>query len=379
MKKIYLDNAATAPILLPVIWEMQKVLYGFGNPSSLHKSGRDAKKLVANARRQVAKLIGTQPDEIVFTSGGTESNGSVIFNFRNQKIIISAIEHPSIMEPVRRLDETLIAPVNKSGRVNLSAFKKLLDEKPALVSIMLANNETGAIQDVKKIATLAHAAGALVHTDATQAAGKVPIDARELNVDFLTISAHKIGGPKGVGALYIKKGLALEPMLLGGHQENNRRAGTENVASIVGFGLAADISRKSLRATARKMTTLRDKLKSGIIAAIPDVTVNGDPNNSLPHILNVSFAGAEGESILLRLDRLGIEVSTGSACASRDIMPSHVLMAMGADAELAHGSIRFSLGVDTTAEDINKVLKKLPPIVENLRNLSTIGKKYGRK
>jgi cysteine desulfurase len=378
MKRVYLDYSASAPVYNEVIWEMQRAFYDYGNPSSLHASGRKAKARIEKARAQVADLIGAGPNQIVFTSGGTESNGMVINAYKN--IITSAIEHPSVLEPARKKGATII-PVDRTGKVDISSLPDLIGQSKSaandtvLVSIMLANNEIGTLQDVVKITTLAHKHGALVHTDATQALGKIPIDVDKLGVDFMTFSAHKIGGPKGVGALYVRDGI--EPLLCGGHQEANRRAGTENVVGIVGFGVAATLAGRYLPKYSKEVRQHRDKLRDFIVSHIDNVVVN-TPDDALSNILNVSFAAAEGESILLALDAKGIEVSTGSACASGDIRSSHVLMAIGADPELAHGSIRFSLGPLVTESEIDYVIEKLPPIIDKLRRMSTITPTRGR-
>ncbi|GHU07376.1 cysteine desulfurase [Alphaproteobacteria bacterium] len=383
MKKVYLDYAASAPVRNEVIWEMQRAFYDYGNPSSLHASGRKAKARIDKARAEVAGLIGADSTEITFTSGGTEANNMVLNTMwgliyrksQRNEIIVSAIEHPSILEMAKFLENLGFTihylPVDKSGRVKYAELEKLLNSKTFLVSVMLANNEIGTLQDVVKITTLAHKNGALVHTDVSQALGKIPIDVEKLGVDYMTMSAHKIGGPKGVGALYVRSGAPLTSLILGGHQEDKLRAGTENMVSIVGFGVAATLASRYMPKYNKEIRQYRDKLRDFIVNNIDNVAVN-TPANALPNILNVSFAAAEGESILLALDSKGIEVSTGSACASGNIRSSHVLMAIGADPELAHGSIRFSLGPDTTEAEIDYVIAKLPPIIEKLRKMSTV-------
>jgi cysteine desulfurase len=386
-KIVYLDNAATTPILPEVKWLMQRALYLHGNASSMHDAGRRAKAAVEQARFAVAKLIGAQPQEIIFTSGGSEGNNTVFYTMLDllrqggsrREVIVSQIEHPSVLEMARMLEDlgykVFYLPVDASGAVKISELKKVLSDKTLLVSVMLANNEIGTVQSVVKITTLAHKVGALVHTDAVQAVGKIPVNVRKLGVDYLTISAHKIGGPKGVGALYVRSDAPLTPLIRGGHQENNRRAGTENVLGLIGFGAAAKFTQKNLSKSIKKVFNNRERLRLGILQKIDNVRINGDIKNGLPGLLNVSFAGVEGESLLLALDAVGIAVSTGSACATSDITPSHVLMAIEADPELAHGSIRFSLGHDTTAADINYVLQELPPIVARLRQMSSAGVK----
>ena len=370
MKRVYLDNAATTPLLPSVQQAMSDVIGVFGNASSMHTEGRQARQAIENARSHIAKLIGALPDEIIFTSGGSESNNMLIDSFSDQKIAVSAIEHPSILEPAKLNPNLKIIPVDKSGKVNFEAYRKILADKPALVSVMLANNEIGTIQDIRSLAELAHNSGCLVHTDATQAVGKIPVNVNDLGVDYLTMSAHKIGGPKGVGTLYIRTGSPVRGLILGGHQEKTLRAGTYNTLGIIGFGEAAKYALET-PSLFKRVRPYCQKLRDEIVKNIPGSVVNGDQADTLPHILNVSFKGAEGESILLALDDAGIAISTGSACASDDITPSHVLMAINADPELAHGSIRFSLGLDTTDQDIDYVLKVLPPVIAKLRSFST--------
>jgi cysteine desulfurase len=360
-------------------------MYDFGNASSMHARGREAKAAIEKARAEVAGLIGADPAEIIFNGGGSEGNNTVLNTMwaqihsgnRRKEIIVSSIEHPSVLEMAKFL-ETLgfkihYLPVNKSGHVEIKKLEQVLSDRTLLVSVMLANNETGAIQDVVKITSLAKKAGALVHTDAVQAVGKIPVDVNDLGIDYLTMSAHKIGGPKGVGALYVRAGAPLVPLIHGGHQEHGLRAGTYNSLGIIGFGEAA---RLAPRFNTKKVADSRDKLKENLFKFLPNVVANTPAKDALPNILNVSFLGAEGESILLALDRAGIEISTGSACASDSIEPSHVLMAQYDDAEIAHGSIRFSLGYDTTDAEISRVVKVLPPIIERLRKTSTIGGQY---
>lgn len=365
MKRIYFDNASTTPIIPAAKKAMLLSMENFGNASSMHEDGRKVHEAIEDARRKIAQSINAIPSEIIFTSGGSEANNMVLNTFSNKKITVSSIEHPSVLEPAKKLGAKIVS-VNKLGRVeNLSEI-----EKADLVSVMYANNEIGTLQDIKKIAKEAHEKGALFHSDAVQAYGKLPIDVKKLGVDYLTISGHKIGGPKGIGALYVREGALIEPLILGGHQENNLRAGTENTLAIIGFGEAA-VDYDSSGAE-----VLRQKLYDGIIDAIPNVVINGDLKNCLPNILNVTFAGVEGESILLKLDHLGISVSTGSACATKEIASSHVLMAIGADPEKAHGSIRFSFGPQNTVKEVEKVLKVLPKVISDLRRMSTIGGKY---
>jgi len=384
MKNVYLDNSATTEMSPSVIRAMTNALGNYGNPSSLHSIGHNAKKMIEQARESVAKLVGADVDEIIFTSGGTESNNTVINiageiinnNEIKKEIIISAIEHPSVIEAAKRLEKNGIKvsylSVDRGGRVIIDELRKMLSEKTALVSVMFANNETGTIQDIKEICRLAHEAGALMHTDAVQAIGKVDFDVKDLDVDYASFSAHKINGPKGVGALYVKKQSLYSPFMVGGHQEAGRRAGTYNTLGIVGFGQAAKDALGAPKKYQEIINPIKNDLRELILKSIPRVIVNGDQESTLPNILNVSFPGAEGESILLYLDNYGISSSTGSACASGDTKPSHVLMAMLDDPELAHGSIRFSFGLDNTTDDVDYVMQYLPKIVEDLRSISTL-------
>lgn len=372
MNRIYLDCAATTKMLPEVKKALISAFDLFGNASSMHEEGRVAHRVIEEARAVVAEKIGAKPNEIIFTSGGSEANNMVLNTFADKKIAVSAIEHPSILEPAKKLKAKII-PVDKKGKVDLSVVASEARQS-SLISIMQANNEIGTVQDIKKLTKLAHEDGALFHTDAVQALGKVPVDVKTLGVDYLTISAHKIGGPKGIGALYVKEGSPIKPLIMGGHQENRLRAGTENVLAIVGFAEACN--NINLTSLTERVRPARDLLEKRIRKDVPNVVINGDPENCLPNILNVTFAGVEGESILLKLDHAGIAVSTGSACASDDIKSSHVLMAIGADPEKAHGSIRFSFGPENTIHDVDEVMKVLPEIISNLRKMSTIGGKY---
>lgn len=373
-KTVYLDYAATAPILSEVRAAMLEILDGqYGNAAALHSPGHAANELIENARSAVAQLINADPSEIIFTSGGTESNNTVMETFRGQKIAVSAIEHPSVLEAAKaRASATEIIPVDRWGFIKMSAVEKAA-QNCDLVSVMLANNELGSIEDLEEVVKCCKNYNTYVHSDATQVFGKVKIDIKKLNVDYLTISAHKIGGPQGIGALYVKTGAPFTSLLKGGHQESMRRAGTSNLAAIAGFGAAAkwcwdNWSCKKWAAVA----SLRDELKARILAEVPYSSCNSPAENCLPNILNMSFQAAEGESIQLYLDAEGIIVSTGSACAAGDIKPSHVLMATHRDAEVAHSSIRFSLGLDTTRTDIDRVMAVLPGIITRLQGISTV-------
>lgn len=392
---VYMDYNATTPLHPEVKRAMIEDFEIFANASSMHEAGRRAYARVEEARASVARLIGApDPSCVYFTSGGSESNNTV-FNtmydlgrkrdekgrLRN-KIITTAIEHPCVLRSAEHLrDEgfpVVFLKVDKDGRIDMEELERELDPSRSaggptlLVSVMAANNEIGTIEDIARVAALAKARGAFVHTDATQAAGKIPVDVEAWGVDYLTLSCHKIYGPKGIGGLYVRKGAPIDPLVRGGHQEKGVRAGTYNNQGILGFGEAARLALAELPEYEKRVRALRNRLRDGFLARVPHIRVNGHPTFVLPNTLDVSFPGAEGESILLSLDMEGIEVSTGSACASGSLEPSHVLMATGVGPELAHGSIRFSLGRLTTEEDVDYVLEKLPPIIERLRRISTV-------
>lgn len=371
----YLDYAATAP-LLPVVREkmLEVMELELGNASSLHTPGHHANSIIEDARAHVAELINADPSEIIFTSGGSEANNTVANIFAGKTVATSAIEHPSVLEALKvRAGKLEIIPVDTEGFVDSMS----LPDDSELVSVMLANNELGSIEPISEIAQKLQAKSSgkntYFHSDATQALGKIHIDVKNLGVDYLTISAHKIGGPIGIGALYVKKGSPYRPLIIGGHQENKRRAGTSNTLLIAGFGAAAKWCWNNWSCKKyEKVRILRDQLAERILKEVPHSSINSPLKNSLPNILNISFQAAEGESIQLYLDAEGIIVSTGSACAAGDIQPSHVLMAAKNDAEVAHSSIRFSLGLGTTASDIDRVMAALPPIVTRLQGISTI-------
>ncbi|MEM5948126.1 IscS subfamily cysteine desulfurase [Spirochaetia bacterium 38H-sp] len=387
-KRVYMDYNATTPVLPEVRDVLMDALDVFGNASSLHGFGREASALVEGARKAVARLIGAEPEEIVFTGGGSESNNSVLKMFScgssscscaslgRSSVVTSVIEHPSILSTARFLEHTGISvsyvSVDSYGRFDLDKLDELVTSDTALVSLMMANNEIGTLQDIKAAASIAHKKGALFHTDAVQAVGKVPVSVKELDVDYLSFSAHKIGGPKGVGVLYVRKGTPFCTFIHGGHQEHGKRAGTYNTQGIAGLGKACEIAQEKLGEESSRLWALREKLRQGIEENIKDVIVNGHPEYCLPGTLNVSFRGIEGEAILLGLDMMGVAVSTGSACASGSLDPSHVLLAIDSDPERAHGSIRFSLGWASTEEDVDYVLEVLPPVVERLRKISSV-------
>ncbi|HNY20868.1 MAG TPA: aminotransferase class V-fold PLP-dependent enzyme [Treponemataceae bacterium] len=403
-KRVYLDYNATTPLDPGVRDVFIQALDSYANASSMHEDGRAVAKEIRGARESVAALIGAKPEEIIFTSGGSESNNTVFNTMTTQAItrtgslkaayggrkaiITSSIEHPCVMESARRLESlgflVHFLPVDGDGRVDMEKYRELLlegersgieEKKPLLVSIMMANNEIGTIQDISELSRLAHEAGALFHTDAVQAVGKIPVDVLELGCDYLTMSCHKIYGPKGVGALYVRKGAPIDSLIKGGHQEAGLRAGTYNAPSIIGFGEAARLAATRLPEYESRTRALRNRLRDGFIRAVPDIRVNGHAEKVLPNTLDVSFPGAEGEAILLMLDIAGISVSTGSACASGSLEPSHVLMATGVGPELAHGSIRFSLGQYTTEAEIDYILEQVPPIIKRLRGFSTVSSK----
>lgn len=394
-RQIYMDNNATTPLHPEVKKAMTKAMGEFGNPSSLHAFGRRAKKLVEEARQKVASLIGASAEEIIFTGSGSEANNTVLSIFtcparkclESQKghtdIITSKIEHPCILETAKCLQDRGIhisyLDADCLGKVNIEQLKEMLTEGTGLVSVMMANNEIGTMQDIKEIAQIAHQKGALCHTDAVQAVGKIPVNVKDLNIDFLTLSAHKIYGPKGIGALYVKKGMLFCPLIRGGHQEKGRRAGTENTLGIIGFGKAIEMRSIEMEKEEKRLRKLRTLLKDTIEKKIPDTRFNGHPTDSLAGTLNLSFDGAEGEAILLYLDLKGIAVSTGSACASGSLDPSHVLLATGMQAERAHGSIRISLGRENTEEEVKYLIDVLPDVIKKIRKMSTIytGKNNG--
>ena len=382
MKEIYLDNNATTRCAPEVVEAMLPFFTErYGNASSMHTFGGENRHAIDGAREQVARFIGAEyPDEIIFTSCATESDNTAVYSavhaFPTKKhLITSAVEHPAIMEPYKQLElqgwRIDHIGVDEQGHFDMEQFKRVIDDQTALVSVMWANSETGVIFPIKEIAAIAHAHGALMHTDAVQAVGKIPVNVQEAGVDMLSLSAHKFHGPKGVGALYVRRGTRFIPFMQGGHQEKQRRAGTENVPYIIGLGKAAELAQKRLAdGTPAKISALRDRLEKGIVSTIADVKINGDPACRVPNTTNISFGYIEGESILMYLNDFGICASSGSACTSGSLEPSHVLRAMKVPFEFAHGSIRFSLSDMTTQEEVDKVLKELPAIIERLRKIS---------
>jgi cysteine desulfurase len=380
MKTIYFDNNATTQVAEEVLEEIQPLFCElYGNPSSMHTFGGQMGRRIGQAREQVAGLLGCDPSEIVFTSGGTESDNTAIKGTlaalpHKRKIITSRIEHPAVLTVCRELENrgyTIIElGVDKHGQLDTEQLAEQLDDDTALVTIMYANNETGVIFPIDKISRLTAEKGVVFHTDAVQAVGKIPLNLSKSNIDLLSLSGHKLHGPKGVGILYVRKGTRLSPYMLGGHQEAGRRAGTENVPGIVGRGKACELAAKSIEQENSKVMDLRDKLEAAILEKCPDSRLNGDKENRLPNTTNISFEYIEGEAILLMLDKYGICASSGSACTSGSLEPSHVLRAMGVPFTAAHGSIRFSLSRYSTEEEVDYTIEKIPPIVNQLRKLS---------
>ena len=387
-KTIYFDNNATTQVA-PEVRDAMLPFFGelYGNPSSMRAFGGSVAKHLDAAREEVARFLNADPDEIIFTSCATESDNSAIrgtadYFGRDLKVITTAVEHPAVLQPCRRLKalghEVVELPVDSTGQLDLAQLEAELSKpstsKPAtLVSIMWANNETGVLFPIEKVAEICRAHGAILHTDAVQVAGKIPVDVKKVPVDMLSMSGHKFHAPKGVGIFYVRKGTKLKPFMLGGHQERTRRAGTQNVPYIVGLAKACELARLGMADEAVKLTALRDKLEAGILASCPNVRVNGDRTHRLPNTLNVSFEYIEGEAIAYHLSDLGICISTGSACASGSLDPSHVIRAMGVPFTAVHGSVRFSRSRYNTMDEVDYVLEKLPPVIRNLRELSPFG------
>ncbi|MFZ5579910.1 MAG: cysteine desulfurase NifS [Pseudomonadota bacterium] len=381
MNPIYLDNNATTRVdpsvveaMLPYFTEQ------FGNPSSLHSFGNKVGMALKKARQQVQALIGAEHDsEIIFTSCGTESDSTAILSAlkaqpERRELITTTVEHPAILSLCQHLEKegytVHYLKVDGKGRLDLDEYAKLLSDKVAIVSVMWANNETGTLFPVEKMAEMANAKGVMFHTDAVQAVGKVPIDLKSSKIDMLSISGHKLHAPKGIGVLYLRRGARFRPLLRGGHQERGRRAGTENSASIVALGAACEQAMSHMAYENTEVRALRDRLEQGILAQVPNAFVTGDPDNRLPNTCNIAFEYIEGEAILLLLNKQGIAASSGSACTSGSLEPSHVMRAMGIPYTAAHGTVRFSLSRYNTAEEIDRVIAAVPPIVAQLRKLS---------
>lgn len=377
---VYLDNNATTKVAEEVLEEIKPYFCEvYGNPSSMHSFGGQIASKIRRARQQVAALLGCDPSEIVFTSGGTESDNMAIRGVlasqpHKRKIITTRVEHPAVLSVCRDLAShgyTVIElGVDRQGMLDLDELEGSLDDQTALVTIMYANNETGVIFPVEKIAQMVASRGIVFHTDAVQAVGKIPIKLSQIQIDLLSLSGHKLHAPKGIGALYIRKGTRIAPIILGGHQESGRRAGTENVPGIIGLGKACELAMRYISHENSYVRSLRDRLEEQILATCPGAILNGHKTNRLPNTTNISFEYVEGEAILLMLDRLGICASSGSACTSGSLEPSHVLRAMGVPFTAAHGSVRFSLSRYTTPQEIDLVIRELPAIIRRLRELS---------
>ena len=381
MNTIYLDNNATTQVD-PIVFDAMKPYFTelYGNPSSMHRFGGQVGVKIKEARKAVADILNCEPEEIIFTSCGSESDNTAIRSALNAQpdkrhIITTAVEHPAVLSFCKFLEkkekyEVTYLKTDERGRLDLNEYKRAIRPDTALVSVMWANNETGNIHPVEKMAQIARDAGVIFHTDAVQAVGKVNIDLKSAAVDMLSLSGHKLHAPKGVGALYVRKGLPFRPLFIGGHQERSRRAGTENTTGIIALGKACELAAEHMDAENNIVRALRDKLETGLLAAIPDSKVNGDPENRLPNTTNISFGYVEGEAILLMMDQMGIAASSGSACTSGSLEPSHVLQAMSVPFTFAHGSIRFSLSRFNTDKEIDFVIETLPPIIKNLRKMS---------
>ncbi|HXG89286.1 MAG TPA: IscS subfamily cysteine desulfurase [Vicinamibacterales bacterium] len=388
MSRIYLDHNATTPVAPEVADRMDRALRElWGNASSVHHFGQQAKAGVDDARSHVAAMLGAEPSEVIFTGGGTESDNFAVRGVAEaleatgrRHLIASAIEHEAVLNTVKALAKrgwrVSLLPVSATGVIDPDALRDVITDDTALVSVMHANNEIGTIQPIAEIAAIAKASGAMVHTDAVQTAGKIPIDVKALGVDLVSISAHKFYGPKGIGALWLRKGVRLLPFVTGGRQERNRRAGTENVPGIVGLGAAAQLALTKMAGESARLRVLRDRLEDGVLNAIDGAQRNGAAEPRVPNTSNISFERIESESLLIGLDLAGIAVSSGSACSSGTLEPSHVLKAMGLPHARTLSSIRFSLGASNTNSDIDRVIEALPALIEKLRRLSTVG---GRK
>ena len=383
---IYLDNAASTPVHEQVFHEMIPFFQDqFGNPSSIHRYGRFAQRAIQNARKQIAHLINSEPNEILLTSGGTESNNTALFGLahatKGNHIVTSSIEHEAILEPCKKLEkegfEITYIPVDNSGLVNSKDIEKSITPETCLVSIMFANNEIGTIQPIQEISKICHDKQIVFHTDAVQAVGKIKIDVKELGIDMLSISSHKINGPKGVGALYIKKGIKIIPFIYGGGQENGMRSGTENVASIVGFGKACQLAQESMKQNILHLQNIRNNLIAKVMKEIPLVTLNGHSDQRIANNAHFTFLGVNGEDLIIKLDENGIAASTGSACSVRVQKESHVLKAMGFSHDQIAGSLRLTVGISNTDSEIEKTVEILKKVVKELRAFSPLKEKYG--
>ena len=382
-RTVYLDHAATTYVK-PEVFEAMKPYFSehFGNASSIYSLGRDSKKAVEESREKVAKAIGAEPKEVYFTGSGSEADNwalkgiAAAYKKKGNHIITSAIEHPAIMSSCKYLEgegfEVTYVPVDSDGLVSPEQIKNAIKENTILISIMFANNEIGTIQPIKEIGAIAKEKGVLFHTDAVQAVGNINIDVKDLNVDLLSLSSHKFYGPKGIGALYIKKGVKIASFIHGGQQERGKRASTENVPGIIGLGRAIELATENLDEYNKKLIELREKTIEGLFAKVPYIRLNGHRHNRLPGNVNISFEFIEGESLLLMLDMKGVYGSSGSACSSGSLDPSHVLLAIGLPHEIAHGSLRLSFGDENTQEDVDYILEVIPQIVSKLRDMSPL-------
>jgi len=389
MRTIYLDNNATTQVAPEVLEDMLPYFHDYyGNPSSAHLFGGQVARKIREAGERVAALLGAMPEEIVFTSCGSESDNTAIMSALatergKRHVVTSRVEHPAVKSLCAHLAgqgyRITEISVDGEGRLELEQYEKSLTSDTAIVSLMWANNETGVIFPVERAAEMARERGILFHTDAVQTGGKIPMDMSSSVIDMLSLSGHKLHAPKGVGVLYIRKGTKFSPFLIGGHQERGRRGGTENTASIIGLGKACELAKDRMEEENSRVKQLRDKLENGLCARVPNSRVNGDRSNRTPNTTNISFEFVEGEAILLMMDEFGICASSGSACTSGSLQPSHVLRAMGVPFTMAHGSIRFSLSVYNKEEEIDFVIEKVPPIIERLRELSPYGKAAGGK
>lgn len=386
-RRIYMDSSATTPVDPEVIRVMTGYFAGkFGNASSLHSYGREAFEAIQESRKSVANLIGADAEEITFTSGGTESdNLAIVGTVRKMRlkgkdhVITSSVEHPAVLETCRSLEEegyrVTYLPVDKYGILNPDDVRSAISGDTALITVMHANNEIGSIEPIEAIGEIAQGKGIIFHTDAVQSVGKIPTDVNDMNVDLLSISAHKIYGPKGVGALYVRKGVTLQPLIHGGGHEHGFRSGTENVAGIMGLGVASGLARIRREEDAQRLGALRDKLVGRVLREIEESHLNGHPTKRLPNNANFRFTGVEGESLILDLDEKGIAASTGSACSSKKLEPSHVLMAIGLNEVEAHGSLRLTLGRENTEDEVNYVVESLKDVVQKLRAISPLWRK----
>jgi cysteine desulfurase len=385
VKVIYMDNNATTQVAPEVLEEMLPYFSEFyGNPSSMHTFGGMVEQKIVEARERLARLLGASPEEIIFTSCGTESDNTairaaILSNPDKKHIVTSRVEHPAIKNLFEYLAKNgyrvTFVPVDRKGLLDLDYLYKNLSEDTAIVSLMWANNESGVIFPIEEIGKVLKEKGIVFHTDAVQAVGKIPIDLKNVNVDMLSLSGHKLHGPKGIGALYVRKGTKFSPFLIGGHQEKGRRGGTENAASIIGLGKASELAARNIAGENIRVKKLRDKLETEILNRISNAIINGDREHRLPNTTSIAFEFVEGESILLMMDEYGICASSGSACTSGSLEPSHVLRAMGVPFTAAHGSVRFSLSIYNTEEEVDFIIEKLPPIIERLRELSPFWKK----